>query len=110
MANTKWVKKNANEGAEVTFVKLPQVGEIEGNFINTVEKEGQYGPMVTHYFNTEAGKIGVNGFSVLNQEMAEIKEGQLVRVEYAGKRKSKAGHFYSACDVFIAEEAEAPNA
>ena len=107
MSDTKWVKKNAGEGNEVSFVKLPQVGEIEGKFINTVEKEGQYGPMVTHYFDTEAGKVGVNGFSVLNQEIADIEAGQLVRIEYAGKRKSKAGHFYSACDVFVAEEPKA---
>ena len=107
MADVKWVKKNAGEGNEVTFIKLPQVGEVEGKFLSTTEKEGQYGPMITHYLETENGKVGVNGFSVLNQEMADIKEGQLVRIEYAGKRKSKAGHFYSACDVFIAEESEA---
>lgn len=107
---TVWKKQNnaANNNAEgkgsVTFLKLPEVGSIEGTFIESKEHVSQYGPFINHYFETEAeGKIGVSGFAALNRELENVEGGTLVKVDYLGKKESKAGRSYHAIDLFVAD-------
>ena len=102
-----WVKKNGVSSESnvnsVTFIKLPEAKVLEGSFIETKHGEGNYGPFVTHYFETESGKVGVNGFAALNRELENVEPGSLVKVDYLGKKTSKAGRSYHAIDFFVAE-------
>ena len=106
---TVWKKKNnvsdSNSEHSVTFLKLPNVKTLEGRFIETKEHVGQYGPFINHYFDTEAeGKVGVSGFAALNRELEGVEAGTLVKIDYLGKKESKAGRSYHAIDIFLADE------
>ena len=63
------------------------------------QREGKYGPLVV--IQTPAGEVVYGAKAVLKSKLTTVKVGDLVRIEYLGKRKSAAGTEYGDFKVMV---------
>ena len=80
---------------KTSYFKLKDLGEFVGVYTGTFI--GGIYDSATHYFKNDAGEpIGINGFKVLNEELAKFDEGDKVKLVYEGMKKGKNFPYHAA--------------
>lgn len=64
---------------------------VEGIYKNKHEREGEYGPSITHYIELEDKVIGMNGTTILNDRLSQVPAGTQVRITYLGLGEKSKG-------------------
>jgi hypothetical protein len=83
-----------------------------GMFTRSVERDGNFGKQITHYFDCGANDVGLNGTGFLNSVLASaVESGKIVpgqtklQIIYLGKEKlengARAGAMAHAFDIKI---------
>lgn len=68
----------------------------EGYYLgNRVVKGSKYGDSTLHFFQTAKGNLGVWGKTNLNNKLAAVNPGTMIRVTYAGLKSTKNGDMHS---------------
>jgi len=103
MANKKereW-KEITLENSDVWDKKEP----IEGVLVKT---ENEIGPNSSKMYSieTDEGIVKVWGSTVLDDKLANLPDGILLKIEYEGTLKSKKGTEYHSYKVFIEQETD----
>ena len=78
----------------VVYKKLKDIKELKGEYTGSFVG-GLYNTP-THYFQTSEGKIGLNGFKVLNEEIEKFQTGDELHIVYGGMKKGKEFPYHSA--------------
>lgn len=90
-----WVSTNFEEPERIQFAKLDLIGDaIEGIFAGTEERKNNFGKNEVHIRiktgeNTDTGEVIVESLRAnqrLLAQVAPIKRGQRVRIEYVSDR------------------------
>lgn len=100
MAWTKIEGEKAGESGQYAPVqKWTMVGQsIEGEYVGT--REGKYGPL--GILKTPDGEVAFGMHKkILADKMSKAQVGDLIKVEYLGKRRSQAGIEYSVFEVYV---------
>ena len=85
---------NNEQQEPVVYKKLKDIKELKGEYTGTFVG-GLYNTP-THFFKTDEGKIGVNGFKVLNDELEKFQEGDKLHLIYEGMKKGKNFPYHAA--------------
>lgn len=99
--STKWrpIKRDADE-----VVKWDQPKELVGWYRGSERRDSSYGENLIHFLDTMDGqKVAFFGTVQLNEAMARVSEGTLVRIVYTGKTARAKGGTVKIFEVYEAE-------
>ena len=97
-----WTQVGGNDqipgGKYGPIKKWTTVGQtVEGVYLGT--REGKFGPLVI--IETKDGEEAYGQKSVLKRKLEALMPGDLVKIEYLGKRRSQAGTEYGDFNVWM---------
>lgn len=78
-----------------------QGAAIEGKYLQSAEREGQFGPYKVHYIETSNKSIYYVSGTIVSSLFALISPGEKVRLIYTGKKISAfTGHEYKTFELY----------